>query len=438
MEPLTDDEQAVRDIRKLLVDICRQNGGGHGGSAIGMAPLAVALWKKTMRYNPANANWFDRDKLVLSNGHSAMLLYTMLHIIGYPHMTMEELKLYANAKMPDPVTKMWKATICHGHPEIEIPGVEATTGPLGQGIANAVGLAIASKKHAALFNKPRYEVTLSRIYCITGDGCLQEGVAQEALAIAGHLGLDNLIVCYDNNGVTCDGPLDWIVSDDTNAKLRAMELAKSHKKQPTFINIKTTIGYGTSTAGTFKSHHGTYSDEDATLLDETLDGIEDFLLSMNIGDKGVSQATRQYNGAIFNQMMERVPNLMAGGADLWNSNQMGDQGHRIFDRNHYNGRVIRYGIREHAMASISNGIAAYAPGALIPVTATIFMFYLYAAPGVRMGALNNLQVIHVATHDSIGEGQNGPTHQPVELDSLYRTMPNLQYIRPATGEEVVR
>lgn len=158
---------------------------------------------------------------------------------------------------------------------------------------------------------------------------------------------------------------------------------------------------------------------------------------MNIGDKGVSQATRQYNGAIFNQMMERVPNLMAGGADLWNSNQMGHQGHRIFDRNHYNGRVIRYGIREHAMASISNGIAAYAPGALIPVTATFFMFYLYAAPGVRMGALSNLQVIHVATHDSIGEGQNGPTHQPVELDSLYRVMPNLQYTRPATGEEVV-
>lgn len=287
MEPLTDDEQAVRDIRKLLVDICRQNGGGHGGDAIGMVPLAVALWKKTMRYNPANANWFDRDRLVLSNGHSAMLLYTMLHITGYPHMTMEELKLYANAKMPDPVTKKWKATICHGHPEIEIPGVEVTTGPLGQGIVTAVGLAIASKQHAALFNKPRYEVTLSRIYCITGDGCLQGGVAEEALAIARHLGLDNLIICYDNNGVTCDGSLDWIVSDDTNAKLRAMgwnmidvsngnisidpvvavlELAKSHKTQPTFINIKTTIGYGTSTAGTFKSRHGTYSDEDATCM----------------------------------------------------------------------------------------------------------------------------------------------------------------------------
>lgn len=513
IEPFTDDEHAVRDIRKLLIDICRQNGGGHGGGAIGMAPLAVALWKKTMRYNPANANWFDRDRLVLSNGHSAMLLYTMLHVTGYPNMTMEELKLYASAKMPDPTSKKWKATICHGYPEIEIPGVEVTTGPLGQGIANAVGLAIASKHHAALFNKPKYEVTSSRIYCITGDGCLQEGIAQEALAIAGHLGLDNLVVCYDNNGVTCDGPLEWIVSDDTNAKVRAMgwnvidvsngdisidpivaalELAKSHKKQPTFINIKTTIGCRTSTAGTFKSHHGTYSDEDATLyedpdvvdthtlstrtksyfksaveqgrqmeekwnlllseykktypqeeealqsrLDGTLDGIEDFLLSMNIGDKGVSQATRQYNGAIFSHMMERVPNLVAGGADLWNSNQMGDQGHRIFDRHHYDVGVIRYGIREHAMAAISNGIAAYALGALIPVTATFFMFYLYAAPGVRMGALSNLQVIHVATHDSIGEGQNGPTHQPVELDSLYRAMPNLQYIRPATGEEVI-
>ncbi|KAK3669296.1 hypothetical protein LTR78_010834 [Recurvomyces mirabilis] len=493
----TEDEQAVRCVRKLLIDIVRQNGGGHGGSAIGMAPLGVALWRHTMRYNPSNPAWFDRDRFVLSNGHAAMFLYTMLHLTGYPHMTLDELKMYANPKAVDSATGKWKSTICHGHPEIEVPGIEVTTGPLGQGVANAVGLAIASKQLAAKFNRADHVLIQSRIYCTTGDGCLQEGVAQEAMAIAGHLGLDNLVLCYDNNAVTCDGPLEWIVSEDTNAKVRALgwnvidvfngdasvtdivaglKLASSTKGRPTMVNIRTTIGYGTSTAGTFKSHHGTYSDDDAglyaepedrephrisqigrTYLDATKDGknTEDSWKSrltrytekypedaqaLHDRMRGVHDyksvldsikvpqdilATRQFNG------------MVAGGADLWNSNQLGDQSSRIFDANNQTGQVIRYGIREHAMASISNGIAAYHPGSFIPITATFFMFYLYAAAGVRMGALSNLKVIHIATHDSIGEGQNGPTHQPVELDSLFRAMPNMLYIRPADAEEVV-
>lgn len=288
----TDDQQAVRDVRKLIIDICRQNGGGHGGSAIGMAPLGVALWRHVMRYNPANPNWFDRDRFVLSNGHAAMFLYTMLYVTGYPEMTLDELKMYADLKNVDPTTGKWKSTICHGHPEIEVPGVEVTTGPLGQGVANAVGLAIAAKQTAACFNKDGHVIITSRVYCTTGDGCLQEGVAQEAMALAAHLGLDNLVLCYDNNAVTCDGPLDWIVTEDTNAKMRALgwnvidvfngdssvddivaalHLARSAKTQPTFINIRTTIGYGTSTAGTFKSHHGTYSDDDASLFAGTTD-----------------------------------------------------------------------------------------------------------------------------------------------------------------------
>jgi dihydroxyacetone synthase len=507
---LSDDENAVREIRKFLIDIVRQNGGGHGGSAIGMAALGVALWKHTMRYNPLNANWFDRDRLVLSNGHAAMFLYTMMHVTGYPGMTVDQVRLYASPKAVDMETGTWKSTVCHGHPEIEVPGVEVTTGPLGQGIANAVGLAIASKHYASTFNRDGHDMVSSRIYCITGDGCLQEGVAQEAMAIAGRLGLDNLVLCYDNNQVTCDGPLDWIVTEDTNAKLRALgwhvidvfagdtsvqdisaalTLAKSVKGQPTMINIRTTIGYGTSTAGTFKSHHGTYTDDDASLYaspgsdathtlsaratayfsecvtaGQDLEGkwndslkkyeaafpeayrslqgrmagkvvVGDLLTSMEVPT--TIRATREVNGAIFNKLMAQIPNMMAGGADLWNSNQMGDQSTRIFDSAHPEGRVIRYGIREHAMASISNGLAAYSPQGIIPVTATFFMFYLYAAPGVRMGALSDLQVIHVATHDSIGEGQNGPTHQPVELDSLYRAMPNLLYMRPSDAEEVV-
>ena len=456
------------------------------------------------------SQWFDRDRFVLSNGHAAMLQYAMLHLAGYPQMTMDELKLYGSAKAVDKATGTWKATLCHAHPEIEVPGVEVTTGPLGQGVANAVGLAIASKNLGATFNQPDAEIVSSRVYCVTGDGCIQEGLANEAIAIAGHLGLDNLTLLYDNNQVTCDGPLDWIVSEDTNAKMTAMGWhvidvedgdtsvasiakalaeAKKIRAKPTFINIRTTIGHGTSTAGTFKSHHGNYSEEDAAkqatpgvtathtisertreywaeaakrgketeaqwnrtmesyeikypdmakALQQRLHGkvdADELLASMAVPEKVVP--TRQFNGTVFNKLMEHIPAMLAGGADLWNSNQMGDQSPRIFDRAHPEGRVIRYGIREHATASISNGIAAYAPGAFLPVTATFFMFYLYAAAGVRMGALSNLRVIHVATHDSIGEGQNGPTHQPVEVDSLFRAMPNLQYIRPSDSEEVI-
>ncbi|KAE9364521.1 hypothetical protein N431DRAFT_520022 [Stipitochalara longipes BDJ] len=492
-----DDQQAVNEIRKFVIDICRQNGGGHGGSAIGMAPLAVALWRHIMRYNPSNPDWFDRDRFVLSNGHAAMLLYAMLHITGYKDMTVDEIKMYADAKAVDKITGKWKSTICHGHPEREVPGVEVTTGPLGQGIANAVGLAIASKHYASTFNKEDCQLVASRIYCTTGDGCIQEGVALEAMAIAGRLGLDNLTLCYDNNDDTNAKvrAMGWYVIDvfdgDTSVEniIAALEAAKLEKDRPTFINIRTTIGYGTSTAGTFKSHHGTYSDDDAAkhlvsgvisthqlsekalkyfkftveegkrleddwnlklekystvypkeakLFKERMEGKMEFqsiLTSLNVPSE--LQPTRQWNGTVFNELMSKLPNLMAGGADLWNSNQMGDQSTRIFDSLHPEGRVIRYGIREHAMASISNGLAAYSPGGILPITATFFMFYLYAAPGVRMGALSNLQVIHVATHDSIGEGQNGQTHQPVELDSLYRAMPTLLYIRPADAEEVL-
>ncbi|KAH6884458.1 Transketolase, thiamine diphosphate binding domain-containing protein [Thelonectria olida] len=507
---LTPDGIAVRDVRKLVIDCCRQNGGGHGGSAIGMAPLGVALWRHTLRFSTQNPEWFDRDRFVLSNGHAAIFLYTMLHVAGYPHMTLDELKMYADPKAFNRKTGTWKSTICHGHPEIEVPGIEVTTGPLGQGIANAVGLAIASKHLAATFNKPGYNMIQSRIYCSTGDGCLQEGVAMEAMAIAGHLKLDNLVLCYDNNQVTCDGPLEWIVSEDINSKMRsigwnvidvfegdtsvesivsALNLGNATKGMPTFINIRSTIGYGTSTAGTAKSHHGTYTDADATLYSESSDQVthrvskeckeyfaewadqgnrrqvlwneklhrycQDFpedgkLLRARITGEINYQdvlsrvqlppepaSARSLNGAVFQQLIDHIPNFIAGGADLWTSNQMGDHSHRIFDGSQPEGRVIRYGIREHAMAAISNGLAAYSPNTIIPITATFFMFYLYAAPGVRMGALSSLKVIHVATHDSIGEGQNGPTHQPVEVDSLYRAMPNLLYIRPADGEEII-
>jgi dihydroxyacetone synthase len=498
------DEQAVIEVRKLVIDCCRQNGGGHGGSAIGMAPLAVALWKYVMRYSASNPDWFDRDRFIMSNGHAGILLYIMLHLVGYDEMTMDDLKGYCDPKL-DGFT-----TICHGHPEIEIPGVEVTTGPLGQGIANAVGMAIASKNLGASFNRPDIQIIQSHIYCTTGDACLQEGVALESISLAGHLHLDNLTLIYDNNSVTCDGPLEWTASEDINSKMRAsgwnvidvldgdcsvqtivdaLLSAKSHKGQPSFVNIRTTIGYGTSRAGSSRAHHSTFSEEDATMciaepglpthtittatrdyfkqstergiqfertwlsdfalyrrkypadgkdLEDRIAGKYDFsdiLESVELPSKPM--ATREVNGYIFNKLFAGCPGIIGGGADLSSSTKLGDRPNDAFGDANFEGRFIRYGIREHAMTAIANGIAAFNPGTFIPVTATFFVFYLYAAAGVRMGALSNLQVIHMATHDSIAEGQNGPTHQAVELDSLLRAMPSLIYIRPADGEELV-
>ncbi|KAH7273202.1 Transketolase, thiamine diphosphate binding domain-containing protein [Fusarium solani] len=506
-----DDDQAVLVLRNLIFDICNQNNGGHGGSAIGMAAIGVALWKHTMRYNPSNPEWFNRDRFVLSNGHAAMFLYALNHLVGYDDWTMDEIKGYGSAKV-DGYT-----TLSHAHPEIEVPAVEVTTGPLGQGIANAVGLAIASKNLSARFNRPGFDVATSRIYCMTGDGCLMEGVALEAISIAGNLQLDNLVVIYDNNQVTCDGPLDWINVEDINSKMRAsgwhvlevddgsydvkkiasaLDYAETLIKKPVFINVRTVIGLGTSSAGTFKAHHGAF-DADSVAASKRLAGqdpsathqipssalkyfrerkqhgqklqsdweslLEEYrsahpelaeeFRKRRAGDNGdewrrsletidsmqfSKNATREVNGSLMETLWKAHPALTGGGADLVNSNKVTYDPTEVFHPSvGYTGRYIRYGIREHAMASISNGIAAYSPGTFLPFTATFFMFYIYAAPGVRMGALSHLPVIHIATHDSFAEGQNGPTHQPVELDSLYRAMPNLTYIRPCDAEEVI-
>ncbi|KAK5049309.1 hypothetical protein LTR84_004238 [Exophiala bonariae] len=508
---LDDDEVAVLSLRNLIFDICNHNGGGHGGSAIGMSAIGVALYKHVMRYNPMDSEWFDRDRFVLSNGHCAMFLYALNYLVGYPNWTMEEIKGYGSAK-----TNGYK-TICHAHPEIEVPGIEVTTGPLGQGIANAVGLAIASKNLAAQYNEPGYDVIKSRIYCVSGDGCLMEGVALESISLAGHLQLDNLVLVYDNNAVTCDGPLDWINTENVNQKMEAcgwyvldiadgsydvkqiaeaLQTAQGLKGRPVFINIRTIIGLGTQVAGTAKAHHGVFDDlsvrkskalngQDPSATHQVPSKSLEYFRERQIYGQGLQTewnsliqkygekfpekasdlaarrqgklgtryreiledldsarfqglATRDVNGILIEELWPVCRALCGGGADLVNSNKVYYADTDVFHPlTSYSGRYIRYGIREHAMASISNGIAAYNPGTFLPITATFFMFYLYAAPGVRMGALSHLQVIHFATHDSFAEGQNGPTHQPVELDSLYRAMPNLQYIRPCDGEELI-
>ncbi|KAI1262916.1 Transketolase, thiamine diphosphate binding domain-containing protein [Xylariaceae sp. FL1019] len=510
-EKLDQDDIAVLALRNFIFDICNQNGGGHGGSALGMAALGVGLYKHVMRFSPANPDWFDRDRFVLSNGHTAMFLYALNHLTGFDNWTMDEIRGYGSAKTDG------YETLCHAHPEREIPGVEVTTGPLGQGIANAVGLAIASKNLAARFNRPGFDLVQSRVYCMTGDGCLMEGVALESISLAGSLGLDNLVLIYDNNQVTCDGPLDWINTEDINAKMRAsgwhvleiddacydvasivsaLKYANTTKGKPIFINARTIIGVGTSVAGTYKAHHGAFDKESIALSKKiagqdpeathviptdaleyfrecktrgkTLESDWDALLlrykethpelgseigKVIKGEYGTEwldilkhidsadfkgKATREVNGTLIEKIWPVYPAMCGGGADLVNSNKVAYTESDVFHPTvSYAGRYVRYGIREHAMAAISNGLAAYNPGTFVPITATFLMFYLYAAPGVRMGALSHLPVVHFATHDSFAEGQNGPTHQPVEVDSLYRAMPNLTYIRPCDAEEVI-
>ncbi|KAL4996675.1 Transketolase, thiamine diphosphate binding domain-containing protein [Aspergillus recurvatus] len=474
---MPDDEHAVYTLRNLIFDICNQNGGGHGGSAIGMAAIGVASWKCIMRYNPSNPDWFDRDRFVLSNGHCAMFLYALNYLTGFDAWTMDELQGYGNAK------ENGFATIAHGHPEIKCPGVEVTTGPLGQGIANSVGLAIASKNLAAWFNRPGYKVVSSRVYCMMGHGCLMEGVVLEAIALAGHLQLDILINSEDiNKKMRASG---WHVLDvmdgchNVQAICSLLKYTQSLKGKPTCINIGTIIGVGTSTARTAKAHHGSFDMESITKsklaisqdpfqthnptarglnyfqeqkqLGEALEQTSDFafclqgakpdirLILQDLDNRQFSKmSTKESNRFIFQHLWDAYPSLYGGGTDLVNSNKFLYSQPDIFYLSvSYQGCYIRYGIRGHAMAAISNRLAVYNPGTFLPVTAIFLMFYIYAAPGVRMGALSCLPTIHIATHDSFAEGQNGPTHQPVELDPLYWAMPNLTYIRPSDAEELI-
>ena len=379
-----------------------------------------------------------------------MFLYALNHLTGFDDWTMDELKGYGSAKLNGFTTH------CHAHPEREIPGVEVTTGPLGQGVANSVGLAIASKNLAARFNQSEHDVIQSRIYCLAGDGCLMEGVALEAVTLAGHLQLDNLVLIYDNNQVTCDGPLEWINTEDIDNKMRAcgwavleipdgsydvqaivtaLQYAKTIRGKPVFIHIKTVIGLGTSVSGTYKAHHGLF-DKDSVAKSKRAAGMDpsfthavpnralDYFrerktngerlsqrwdnllesyakhhpeLSANLHERRIGGpgtevfealdsidtssmkhlATRETNGVIMEKVWPLCEALCGGGADLVNSNKVYYSETDVFLPTHFAGRYIRYGIREHAMASISNGIAAYNPGTFIPITATFLIFYLY-------------------------------------------------------------
>jgi dihydroxyacetone synthase len=482
---------------------------------MGMAAIGIALWKYVMKYSPHNPDWFNRDRFVLSNGHACLFQYSFLHLTGYKNMTFEQLASYHSDR--------WDS-YCPGHPEIEHPGVELTTGPLGQGIANAVGLAMATKHLGAQYNKPGFEVVNNMTWVTIGDACLQEGVGMEAIQLAGHWRLDNLCVIYDDNNITCDGSADIAMSDDTDAKMRAcgfevinvedgnydvesivkaLVAARANKERPTFVHIKTTIGEGSRNANKAAVHGAPLGKEDIEYIKKTYgfditktlevpQEVYDFFreavprgqqlekdwnnlitkynsehssLAAEFGKRVRGEfigdwtkcipnksdipteptPSRKSAGVVGTALADNIPNFMLGTADLTPSVNLASKKKVDFQNPNvkvtsgpngdYTGRYIHWGIREHAMASVSNGLAAFNKGTILPVTSSFFMFYIYAAPGVRMGALQGLQTIHVATHDSIGTGEDGPTHQPIELASLYRAMPNFLYIRPCDGEE---
>ncbi|KAF2192872.1 formaldehyde transketolase [Zopfia rhizophila CBS 207.26] len=429
-------------------------------------------------------------------------------------MTWDQLKSY-HSERPD--------SLCPGHPEIEHEGIELTTGPLGQGIANAVGLAIASKHLAATFNRPEYEVVSNHTWCMVGDACLQEGVGCEAFSYAGHLKLGNLTVIYDNNQITCDSSVDLTNTEDVNSKMlacgwdvidvfdgvnnveaivSALEKGREpSREKPLFVNVRTIIGVDSAVAGQAVAHGvplgkdnvkemkkaygwdperqfyipskvrefyselpargGQWVNEWNSLLEEYTEAYPD--LARTFKDRMTGKLsgnwesmipksfpsdptpTRKSNNMVMSKILAEVPTFMIGTADLTPSVNLTYKNYEIFNpptlqpisgsKGSCAGRYIHNGIREHVMAAIANGLAAYSPRTIIPTTSSFFMFYLYAAPAVRMGALQKLKVIHVATHDSIGAGEDGPTHQPVELAALYRAMPHMLYIRPGDSEE---
>lgn len=498
--PKTDlDQLSINTIRTLSLDAVQKANSGHPGLPLGMAPAAYVLWTKFLRHNPKNPKWFNRDRFLLSAGHGSMLLYSLLHLTGYD-LPLEELKRFRQLHSKTP-----------GHPEnVLTPGVEITTGPLGQGFANGVGMGIAQKHLAALYNKPGNAVVDHFIYCICSDGDLMEGVSYESASLAGHLKLDNLIYLYDDNHVTIDGFTDlaftedvtkrfeaaeWHVSEvddgnDLKAIERAVREAQKIKGKPKLIRIKTIIGYGMPKQGTNKAHSDAPGEEAVRETKRNLGWPEDkhffipkevlahFRQAVKNGAKFEkeweatvkkyekafpelgksfadtrkarlpdgwekslpsfkdveSKATRAYSGEVINAIAGAIPQLVGGSGDLTPSNNTYIKSSADFQPGQYQNRNIHFGIREHAMGSSMNGMALY--GSLIPFGGTFQTFSDYMRPAIRLAALSHIRVLFVFTHDSIGLGEDGPTHQSVEHLAALRAIPNLAVIRPCDAHEV--
>ena len=484
-------------IRGLSVDGVAAANSGHPGMPLGMADVCAVLWSEHMNFNPKNPKWLNRDRFILSAGHGSMLIYSLLHLYGYD-LSMDDLKAFRQWGSKTP-----------GHPENFVTaGVETTTGPLGQGVANAVGFALAEASLAARYNREGSEIIDHYTYVVAGDGCLQEGISHEACSFAGHNKLGKLVMLYDSNNITIDGPTHISFTEDTRKRFEAygwqvLEIdghdydqintaiaeAKKEKSKPSIIICKTIIGFGSpNRAGTSKAHGEPFPAEEIELMKEKLGLPKDksFFVPDEISDlraktqekgenlenkwnklwenyKNKNQeaakelensikgeiskealdipqfgsekaiATRSASGTVLNHIAKYIPQLMGGSADLTPSNNTLPAGEESFSPENPKGRYIRYGVREHGMAAIMNGMALH--GGVLPYSGTFFVFSDYMRPAMRMSALMEQQVVYVLTHDSIGLGEDGPTHQPEAHLWAYRMIPNMTVIRPMDANE---
>ena len=475
-------------VRFLSIDAVQKANSGHPGMPMGMADVCTVLFKYFLKFNPQNPNWINRDRFVLSAGHGSMLLYSLLYLTGYKSVSLQDIK---NFRQMD--------SICAGHPEYEKgTGIETTTGPLGQGIANAVGFAISEEILKAKKGKNIFD---HKTYVVAGDGCLMEGISHEAFSLAGHLQLKNLIVFFDNNSISIDGPTSLAVSDNYKKRIEsygwnyinidghnekqifnAIKKAQ-HAKKPTVIACKTIIGFGSPNKSGKSSVHGSpLGEEEIQLVRKKLNwGHQPFSIPSsileawrNIGKKGLQEeerwkkknklknnslsnlkklssiitkakknaaqndkpiATRKSSEDILTLLTNGIPELVGGSADLAGSNNTKTKNQVAIQSGNFKGSYIHYGVREHAMAAIMNGIALH--DNLIPYGGTFLIFSDYCKPAIRLSALMKQRVIYVMTHDSIGLGEDGPTHQPIEQLAGLRAIPNLNVFRPADTTETI-
>lgn len=496
------EQLAINTIRTLSIDAVQQANSGHPGLPMGAAPMAYVLWMRYLQHNPANPNWFNRDRFVLSAGHGSMLIYSLLHLTGYD-LSLDEIKNFRQWGSKTP-----------GHPEYgHTPGIETTTGPLGQGAATAVGMALAEAYLASVFNRGGKNIVDHYTYALVSDGDLMEGVAIEAAALAGHWGLGKLIFLYDNNHITLDGETKMTFTEDIPARFRsqgwhvlevddgndldaidqAIKAARGVHDQPTLISVRTVIGYGSpNKAGTSSAHGSPLGPEEVKLTKEAYgwDAEEPFYIPGSAlelfresltrgadaesewdalyagwkaengdlaalfetvtagelpdgwdselpeysGDKGM--ATRNAGGDALNAIAKHIPTMIGGDADLAGSTKTLIKGAENTGYGEPAARNIRFGVREHAMGAIVNGLALHG-GIVKPYSATFLTFSDYMRGAIRIGALADIPTVYVFTHDSIGLGEDGPTHQPVEHVMSLRAIPNLHVFRPGDPNEVV-
>ncbi|MFD2761501.1 transketolase [Lentibacillus juripiscarius] len=495
------EQLSINTIRTLAIDAIENANSGHPGLPMGAAPMAYTLWTDFMTHNPKNASWFNRDRFVLSAGHGSMLLYGLLHLSGY-NVTMDDLKSF----------RQW-GSITPGHPEVHhTDGVEATTGPLGQGIAMSVGMAMAEAHLAATYNKQDFSIIDHHTYALVSDGDLMEGISHEAASLAGHLGLGKLIALYDSNDISLDGELNRAFSDNTEERFKAygwqvlrvedgndlneirnaITKAKENTQQPTLIEVKTVIGYGSPNKSASAASHGAPLGEDEVKLtkehyewshdafhvpdevykdfqaktetkgakaeenwsslfesykekypeagaelERAINGElpEDWDKNLPVySTEEDAKATRATSGEVLNEISKSVPYFFGGSADLAGSNKTTVKEKEDFSRKNHAGKNIWFGVREFAMAAAVNGMALH--GGVKPYAGTFFVFSDYLRPALRLSAIMNNPVTYVFTHDSIAVGEDGPTHEPIEQLPSLRAMPGLSLIRPADGNEV--